>query len=65
MDGRSPRWPKSSGVVTSPAPNTQCQTRLTYTRAVRGLSALATNSASSRRPLEGPGARSGLAKICR
>ena len=43
--------PKLSGVRTIPAPKSQCQTRLTNTRAVSGFFALASQSASSRRPL--------------
>ena len=51
--GRAPIWPKSLGVATSPSPKWCCQTRLTITRAVSGLSALAIQRASvSRRSVD-------------
>ena len=50
-EGGSLRRPKSLGVVTSPAPKCQCQTRLTSTRAVSGLRGSTMARASSSRPL--------------
>ena len=47
--------PKLSAVRTRPAPKSQCQTRLTITRAVSGLSLAVSQAASSRRPLSLPG----------
>ena len=49
--GGSLRRPKSLGVVTSPLPKCQCQTRLTSTRAVSGFLGSAIAWASSSRPL--------------
>ena len=50
--GRSPRKPKSLAVATMPLPKWCCQSRLTITRAVSGLSFDAIQFASaSRRPV--------------
>ena len=44
--GRAPFRPKSLGVSTIPLPKVYCQIRFTITRAVNGLSGLATHSAN-------------------
>ena len=54
--GGLPRVPKFDGVATIPRPKWCCHTRLTITRAVRGLCGEVSQSASSSRPLSlGPG----------
>ena len=45
--GSAPRTPKSLGVATMPRPKWCCQRRFTITRAVSGLSGLATHFASA------------------
>ena len=52
-DGGSPCRPKSLGVRTSASPKCQPQTRLTRTRAVRGLSAAVNQVASAARRFSG------------
>ena len=47
--GRSPRVPKSLGVVTSPRPKWYCQMRLTMERHVSGLSLRVIHLASAAR----------------
>ena len=49
--GSCPIRPKLSTVRTSPSPNSQHQTRLTYTLAVNGFLGLAISMASVNRPL--------------
>ena len=51
-EGGLPLWPKSLGVVTRPALKQSCQSRLTMTRAVRGLSGAVIHAARAERRWE-------------